>query len=143
MMITREQFFNLERYGLKYFNEIKETLSDDDYWTILRTLWIDRGTCNNEWKTLLFCKRKRPHKIMKSSDRQFLKKLPKTVTAYRVSFDDNFENKWNWTLSKEFAERYAKNKPNSFIEEREIEKKQIFAYFNSRKEHEILIKDLL
>ena len=29
MMITREQFFNLERYGLKYFNEIKETLSDD------------------------------------------------------------------------------------------------------------------
>ena len=141
-MITKEQFFNLEKYGLKYFREIKEILSDDDYWTILRALWIDKGECTNEWKDLLFCKRKRRHKIMKSSDRQFLNKLPKIVTAYRVSFNSNSENKWNWTLSKEFAERYAKNKPNSFIEERQIEKKQIFAYFNSRKEDEILVKEL-
>lgn len=142
-MITREQFLKLEKEGLKYFNEIKETLSDDDYWTILRALWIDRGKCTNEWKNLLFCKRKRHHKIMKSSDRQFLRKLPRIVTAYRVSFSVFPENKcnWNWTLSKEFAERYIKDKPQAFIEERQFEKKKIYAYFNSRKEHEILIKD--
>ena len=139
-MISSEQLFQLERYGIEYFNKIKETLSDDDYWTIFRALWIDKGKCTNEWKNLLFCKRKRQHKIMKSSDRQFLSKLPKVVTAYRVSFSADSENKWNWTLSKEFTEKYIKNKPNAFIEEKQIEKKKIFAYFNSRNEHEIIIK---
>lgn len=110
-MITIYQFKRLQKEGLKYFNELKEMLSDDDYWTILRAMWIEKGECTNEWKALLFCKRKRQHKIMKSSDRQFLNKLPKIVTAYRVSFSADSENKWNWTLSKEFAEKYIKNKP--------------------------------
>lgn len=140
-MITKEQFNLLDKYGITYFIEIKDNLTDEDYWTILRALWIEKGKCTNEWKNLLFCKRKRQHKIMKSSDRQFLSKLPKVVTAYRVSFSADSENKWNWTLSKEFAEKYIKNKPNAFIEEKQIEKKKIFAYFNSRNEHEIIIKE--
>lgn len=122
--------------AFRYFCENKEKLSDEYYWTILRALWIQDGTCNELWKSLFFCKRKREHKVMKSSDRQFLRKLPKKITVYRACNSKEEEDNFNWTLSKDFAVRLHKN----YIAEKTINKKQIFAYFNSRKEDEIIIK---
>lgn len=139
-MISVEQFNKLDKDGINYFLTIKDSLSNDDYWTILRALWIKEGKCNKDWSDLLFCNRKRHHKIMKSSDRQALKKLPKNLIVYRVCFNDSDKEKFNWTLSKNFAESYKNNKPNTFIACKKINKKEVFAYFNSRNEQEILLK---
>ncbi|HIU06761.1 MAG TPA: hypothetical protein IAC46_04175 [Candidatus Onthoplasma faecigallinarum] len=140
-MISLDVFRLLDLYGINYFEKIKDELSDDDYWTILRALWIDHGVCNRQWMDLIYCDRKRSHKIMKSSDRQILRRLPKKVKAYRVSYpDSNDFYKFNWTLNLDFALKYKYFRPNAFIEEKIIDKRNIFAYFNSRGEKEILLK---
>lgn len=47
-----EKLFNLSlNQRLQYFEEIKEKMSDDLYWTVLRALWIDDGVCNEQWKS--------------------------------------------------------------------------------------------
>ena len=139
-MITQQEFNKLEKKGISYFKELAKKLDDNDYWTILRALWIDKGECKDIWKDLFFNSgRKREHKIMKSSDRQALKKLPKQITIYRVCREKADENKWNWTTDKAFAERYLTNN-GEYIAEKTIDKSEIFAFFNSRGESEIILK---
>lgn len=132
-----EKLFGLQKdKRLDYFDEIKELLSDDLYWTVLRALWIDHGTCSERWRNLMFADRKRHHKIMKSSDRQALNKFPKFIKVYRAcNSKDLLENCFNWTLSYEVAARFKKER----IYSRLINKKEVYAYFNSRKEQEVII----
>ena len=139
-MITQAEFNELERRGIFYFKKLAPKLDDNDYWAILRALWIDKGMCNDNWAELFFKSgRGREHKIMKSSDRQALKKLPKKVTIYRVCREKADEDKWNWTTNREFAERFLCRK-DEYIAEKIIDKSEIFAYFNSRKEFEVILK---
>ena len=142
-MITQEQMQKLNIGGIDYFwKELMHKIDDNDYWTILRALWIDDGVCNDLWYILLFySKRKREHKIMKSSDRQALKKLPKKITIYRGCKDKTDEKKWNWSTDKSFVKKYISTMGDGwYIAERTIDKSDIFAYFNSRKESEVLLK---
>ena len=139
-MITQQEFNELERRGIYYFKKLQEKLDDNDYWTILRVLWIDKGMCNDNWAELFFNSgRGREHKIMKSSDRQALKKLPKKVTIYRVCREKADEEKWNWTTDRAFAERYL-TRNGEYIAEKIIDKSEIFAFFNSRREFEVILK---
>lgn len=129
------------KLALKYFIQNMEKLSDEYYWQVIRALWIDEGVCNDLWELLFFYSgRKRQHKIMKSSDRQALKKLPKEVTIYRGCKEKTDENKFNWSLDKTFVERYIKTMQGYYIAEKKINKKEIFAYFNSRNEQEVILK---
>ena len=133
-----EKLFNLSlNQRIHYFEEIKEKMSDDLYWTVLRALWIGDGTYNEQWKKLMYADRKRQHKIMKSSDRQALKKLPKNIMIYRACDEENEIYNFNWTLSPLIAVRFHKR----FIVTRIIKKSDIYAYFNSRKEQEIILKE--
>jgi len=142
-MITQYEFNQLERQGIFYFKKLAEKLDDNDYWTILRALWIEDGKCDDNWAELFFNSgRGREHKIMKSSDRQALKRLPKQVKVYRVCRDKADEEKWNWTTSREFAERF-KILGEEYIAEKTIDKSEIFAYFNSRKEFEVILKKII
>jgi len=122
---------------LDYFEEIQELFSDDLYWTVLRAMWIDDGICSERWSRWMFAPRKRHHKIMKSSDRQALKKLPKTVKIYRACDgpEVKLRDAFNWTLSQDVAKRFHKE----LIFTKIIDKKEIYAYFNSRKEQEVII----
>ena len=76
---------------------------------------------------------------MKSSDGQELKKLPKKITIYRVCTEKADEEKWNWTTDRAFAEKYLRNN-GEYIAEKTIDKKEIFAFFNSRREFEVILK---
>ena len=79
---------------------------------------------------------------MKSADRQALRKLPKQVKVYRVCRDKIDEDKWNWTTDRAFAERFKKL-GEEYIAEKVIDKSEIFAYFNSRKESEVILKKII
>ena len=134
---TAEKLFNLSlNQRLQYFEEIKEKMSDDLYWTVLRALWIDDGICSEQWKKLMYADRKRQHKIMKSSDRQALRKLPKVMPVYRACYEKEDEKNFNWTLDPNIAVRFHKK----HIAIRKIKKSDIYAYFNSRNEKEIILK---
>lgn len=136
------QIANLpDEMAFYYFLENKDKLSDDMYWLLIRALWIQDGKCTQQWKDLIFNSgRKRSHKIMKSADRQALNKLPNKVKIYRGCKEKLDENKFNWSTDKNFVERYIKKMSGYYIAEKEINKKDIFAYFNSRQEAEILLK---
>lgn len=134
---TAEKLFNLSlNQRLQYFEEIKVKMSDDLYWTVLRALWIDDGICSEQWKKLMYADRKRQHKIMKSSDRQALRKLPKVMPVYRACDEKEAEKNFNWTLDPNIAVRFHKK----YIAIRKIKKSDIYAYFNSRNEKEIILK---
>ena len=80
-------------------------------------------------------------RIMKSSDRQALSKLPKKITVYRGCKDKTDEKKWNWSTDKSFVEKYISTMGEGwYIAEKTIDKQDIFAYFNSRKESEVILK---
>lgn len=134
---TAEKLFNLSlNQRLQYFEEIKEKMSDDLYWTVLRALWIDDGICSEQWKKLMYADRKRQHKIMKSSDRQALRKLPKVMPVYRACDTKEDSKKFNWTTDPMVAVKMHKK----IIATQKIKKSDIYAYFNSRREQEVILK---
>lgn len=134
---TAEKLFNLSlNQRLQYFEEIKEKMSDDLYWTVLRALWIDDGICSEQWKKLMYADRKRQHKIMKSSDRQALKILPKVMPIYRACDTKEDSKKFNWTTDPMVAVKMHKK----IIATQKIKKSDIYAYFNSRREQEVILK---
>lgn len=134
---TAEKLFNLSlNQRLQYFEEIKEKMSDDLYWTVLRALWIDDGICTERWEKLIYANRKRQHKIMKSSDRQALKKLPKVMPIYRACDTKEDSKKFNWTTDPMVAVKMHKK----IIATQKIKKSDIYAYFNSRREREVILK---
>lgn len=134
---TAEKLFNLSlNQRLQYFEGIKEKMSDDLYWTVLRALWIDDGICSEQWKKLMYADRKRQHKIMKSSDRQALKKLPKVMPIYRACDTKEDSKKFNWTTDPMVAVKMHKK----IIATQKIKKSDIYAYFNSRREQEVILK---
>ena len=135
---TAEKLFNLSlNQRLQYFEEIKEKMSDDLYWTVLRALWIDNGICSEQWKKLMYADRKRQHKIMKSSDRQALRKLPKVMPIYRACDTKEDSKKFNWTTDPMVAVKMHKK----IIATQKIKKSDIYAYFNSRREQEVILKE--
>lgn len=141
-MLTEIQTKRLLTEGIYYFaKELMHEIDDNEYWTILRALWIENGVCNDLYEYLFFFSgRKRQHKVMKSADRQALKKLPKQLTIYRGCKEKTDENKFNWSADRSFVERYIKTMEGYYIAEKKINKSEIFAFFNSRGESEIILK---
>ncbi|MDC1005096.1 hypothetical protein OAQ34_05680 [Opitutales bacterium] len=69
---------------------------------------------------------------MDAENRSQFDKLPDKMKVYRGY--DECPKGCSWSLSKEVAETFGSN-----IREREVEKKDVFAYVNERTEEEIII----
>lgn len=141
-MLTEIQTKRLLKEGVNYFaKELMHEIDENDYWTILRALWIENGKCNDLYEYLFFYSgKKRKHKVMKSADRQALRKLPKKIKIYRGCKEKTDENKFNWSTDRAFVEKYIGVMEGYYIAEKEIDKEKVFAYFNSRGESEIILK---
>jgi hypothetical protein len=120
------------------FIENRYRLSDQCYWEMLRTMWI----ANGKGKYLLMFRQmfqtKRPFKkfLMTVEEEAVFNALPDPVTALRaVAVEDEGIS---WTLSKEFAEQYAKHLRRTIVE-KQFPKSRIVAYFNRRNEQEIIV----
>lgn len=138
--------FNLR--GLKqlsYFEKNNAVLVfDNDYWNVLGTIWKDSGSLEIQSKFVELCnntKRRNHKRIMKTNERRVFNKLPKTVTAYRACNDTSeIETSINWSLDLDFVKKYADATGRTIIANKEFDKSEIFAYFNRRKESEILVR---
>lgn len=114
---------------------------DSNYWNFLGTAWKAGGSFENQsqWIELFQSKRRNRQKIMKTSERREFSRLPKVVTAYRAYTDENeLNNSICWSLDQKFVKQYAE-KTGRMIAERKFDKSNIFAYFNRRRESEILV----
>lgn len=128
---------------LPFFEIHGQRISDDiNYWNMLGTAWKAGGSFIDQqrWIALFKADRRNQQKIMKSSERREFARLPRVIKAYRCC-DDEVESDQSicWSLDKKFVTEYAKKKGRTLIVERTFNKSDVFAYFNRRRESEILV----
>ncbi|RDY70363.1 hypothetical protein DXT76_13590 [Halobacillus trueperi] len=126
-----------------YFDEMKEGLHDYDYWFFLSTIWVSYSGWSdlNLWKKLFSSNR--PNKktsIMKPSELKAFRKMPNMILAYRAHRPN--ETDWiSYTLEKQTAERFARERGVTSIHRYLIKKSDVCALFLRRGEDEILVID--
>ena len=80
--------------------------------------------------------------LMDKNDFSFFERLPDKIKVYRGTKHEDYKA-LSWTLNKKkaiwFSERFLKDGEKGNVFEAEIEKKDCFAYFNSRSEKEIVL----
>lgn len=114
---------------------------DSNYWNFLGTAWKAGGSFEQQeqWLELFQSKRRNRQKIMKTSERREFSRLPNVVTAYRAyTNEDELNHSICWSLDPAFVKQYAE-KTGRKVAQMKFEKSNIFAYFNRRKESEILV----
>lgn len=124
------------------FQDVYEEMSPEDYWKNLGE--IIQGEClyNDELKKLLTNKSKDlslRHLMMPEEDKAILNNLSKTFSIYRGADESNPGQGWSWSLSKQIAYFFAKRFKKGIVIKGKCAKEDIIAYFNDRKEQEIVI----
>ena len=134
-------------YGLAFLKFATPHLSSKDYSKLLADAWIrsenpnmDKNFTKKELLNLF--KKAAPTYLMTKDEYQTWKNLEQTVTVYRgVTTYNGFDRKaMSWTLDEEkakwFAERFGEN---GKVYSAEIDKKDVYAYFGSRGESEVVV----
>lgn len=123
---------------------IADDVSDDEYWELVRDVWIDT---ENLWQwgdrleRLLLADRPGRESMMDDDERHELEAMPPTVTVYRGCKDHNRRG-WSWTWDREVAERLAKRLTfggqQPLVLSAKVARDRIVAHFLSRGECEIV-----
>ena len=140
MMITKS-------YALGFLKFARNSLSEKDFASILSDAWIRTETPNNDpnlsKKDLLsMFKSTDPRLLMDEDDYQRFMDLDDVVTVYRGVTSMNAKNikALSWTLDRDTAEWFAHRfGENGTVYEAQIQKKYIYAFFNSRNESEVIV----
>jgi len=129
--------------AIRFFAESQDGLSHYGYWFLLSTLWVSHteGADLEKWRQLFSSDRaKRQTSIMKPSELAKFKQLPHFITVYRAHHPG--ETDWiSFTLDKEIALRFARERGKQTIGEYKIKKRDVLALFLRRGEQEILMLD--
>lgn len=129
--------------AIKHFAAVQDGLSDYGYWFMLSVCWVKyTGWSDLElWRHLFSSERpKRQTSIMKPSELKKFKELPYFITAYRAHREN--ESDWlSFTLDKEIALRFARERGKQTIGEYKIKKRDVLALFLRRGEQELLMLD--
>ncbi len=126
---------------------------DVRYWKLVGDVWTDteRPSGNSLWPELLSNSRSYPEAMMSRDERRVLTDMGSTVVAYRGVGAQTKKRAirfvragYSWTVNHEravwFAKRFLERDGKAFVAEAHIPRKAILAYFNGRKEHEILVR---
>ncbi|RLC24911.1 MAG: hypothetical protein DRH93_03395, partial [Deltaproteobacteria bacterium] len=91
------------------------------------------------WKGLFQSNRKKRHKIMKKRERKRWRRLPETIVAYRaINNESEIDSAISWTLSMTIANEFSEDGKRKVVE-KTFSKKDVFAFFDRRREEEILV----
>lgn len=138
-------------YRLDALVRIQHKITDDcKFWELVGNIWTDTENARqnyDEWEELLTSDRDCRNSMMDEQEREFLAKLPTTLTIYRgYRFkDDEYDGieGFSWTLSEERAEWFARRFAGVYedvpmVATATIHKADVIAYFDGRGEQEIL-----
>lgn len=130
-------------HRLEGFYYISDELTDEEYWSILGFAWMDSENIwqNTEsWRELWNCNRRQKPFSMPEEERAILAALPSELTIYRGFTEGRLEG-LSWTLDYEkavwFARRFAR--ADAAVATARAKKEDVHAFFNERKEREIVI----
>lgn len=134
------------------FLSIKPLLEDKQYWYALSEAYCmsDNLYQYREDVRLAFSSPYHGREyLMNSKERKYMEKLPEEFTIYRGMSEAEFKSGnfgLSWTLKKdeaqffanEYQRNYATRKDRKVVHEMVIHKKDVIAFFNGRKEFEII-----
>jgi len=135
-------------YRLWAFSQFNQFMEPEQYWTILKSIWIDTEFPMIEkslWLSMFTAQIKQKRKLMNGAERRVVQSLPKIVSIYR-GYNGSRQGTLglSWTLSKDkalwFANRFGEDDP--FLATAACKRTSIIAYFHSRGEQEIIIDPL-
>jgi hypothetical protein len=138
-------FLHEKPFRMNAFIEVKDKLSDEQYWSMALSVWTNSENIwqnKKTWKELLTDKKRIATKtlFMSYDDLKEFNDLPKEFTVYRGYHEGINEVGYSYTLDEETAKRFTKgHKKIGKVLSRVVSKDKIFAYTNDRNESEIII----
>ncbi len=128
------------------FKYTEEFLGEKDFASSLRYLWTstefpnnDKNVSLSEFKQYF---RQANQELLMDEDYEEFKQLPDKITVYRGVHLQGTAQALSWTTDKSKAEWFAKRFGNGGkVYEATINKKDVFAYFPSTGESEIVLND--
>ena len=142
-------FLHERPYRLDAYMDVCKEMNSSDYWTILKGIWIDAefpGVNQEVWLHLFMRKHTDRRKLMTGKERRVLNTYPeKDMDVFRGYCGDEYQKGISWTASYDkaswFAKRFAGDDKSRepLVAEAVCDKKNVIAYFDGRKESEILI----
>jgi predicted ABC-type ATPase len=133
-------------YRLDAFMNIKDEMSDADYWSKLSDIWVDSENIwqnMNLWKSVLSSKRPNRQNMMTVDEQKELASMPDKIDIYRGFVEGKNKNGFSWTTDRAkaewFSSRLAGDGENPLVAEARVNKKDVVAYFSRRGESEIVL----
>ena len=135
-------------YHFAFLKYAKQYMSKKDFDTWLGTTWTssenpnqDKNVTINQFITWFKAADKKL--LMEEEDYKVYAELPEEITIYRgVAVGRAKQKGLSWTCNIDtarwFSERFDTNKKKGYILKAKIKKSDVFAYFNTRNEDEIL-----
>jgi hypothetical protein len=131
-------------HRLEKFMEIQDSLSDEQYWDLLGSIWSDS---ENLWQYgsslgwLMTAERAHREKFMDDEEREFLNNLPEYFTIYRGHQGSRNRMGWSWSLSyfkaRWFAQRFDQR--GAAVIRANVKKEDVIGYLDGRNEYEIVV----
>lgn len=130
-------------YRLEAFKQVEERLTDEQYWELLSSIWMDTENQHQnrtEWRKLLEVSRQGHLAMMSERDQIIYRSLPPMVTIYRGCTKGLNEYGFSWTLEKDRAEFFAKrfNRGEPIVLEATIHRADVMAVLTGRNEMEVV-----
>jgi len=130
-------------YRLQAFLSIANDLPDEQYWSLLASVWTDTENAwqnLEQWRELFNSDRPKRERLMDRDEVLALSSLPDTVKIYRGCQKGINEDGISWTLKRDKAEWFATRlDKDGVVLEKEIQKKDIIAVFTNRNEFEVIV----
>lgn len=132
-------------YRLQFLKLIQNGLSPDELGRILADIWVcseNPNNCGIPLPTLIkWFKKADKESLMDTEELAYYNSLPDEFTVYRGIGSQSNKKGISYTLSLEKAEWFANRfQKNGYVLTGTAKKKDVLAYFNGRKEQEVLIE---
>lgn len=123
------------------FCNIRDRLTDSEYWELLRSIWIDTELPNQRrriWLELFNAPRTNRDRLMDNESRARFDSLPDPVRIYR-GCSPKYARGMAWTTDIDTAAWFAHRLGGNLILTAVHPKGKVLAFFNGRNESEVVI----
>lgn len=140
-------FMITKSYSLAFLRYAAPHLSSQDLSEMLADVWVRTESPNNDPnmsknRLLSLFRKAKPQFVMDEDEYEAFQKLDDTVTVYRGVTSHNAKNvkALSWTLNYDIADWFAHRfGEDGTVYEAQIDREHIYAYFNRRNEHEVIV----
>lgn len=135
----------MKPYLPAFFKYTKSFLSVKDYSEFLAQMWITVEFTNSDENIspksfIEIFKKADKRYLMDKDENKTLKSLPDEITIYRGVKPNSSTKALSWSLNKEVAQWFADRfEENGKVYSAKIKKENVLAYFNGRKEEEVVV----